>query len=81
MQYKITPEWKVKFFPSSSADIEPYLNEMARAGWDVRNLVYLDAIDCPNTPQHGAHRIAIYLFRNRRDPLTLGDIKVAGVDK
>mgnify|MGYP003667954929 FL=1 len=76
MDYKITPEWKVKFFPSSSADIEPYLNEVARAGWDVRNIIYLDSSACPDDP-----RVSIYLFRNRREHLTLGDIKVSGVDK
>ena len=75
MQYKITPEWKVKFFPPSSADIEPYLNDMARAGWDVRNIIYLDCLPMDEK------RVAIYLFRNRRDHLTLGDIQVAGVDK
>jgi len=77
MDYKITPEWKVKFFPSSSADIEPYLNDMARAGWDVRNIIYVQ----PNISLDEIARVAIYLFRNRRDHLTLGDIKVAGVDK
>ncbi len=79
--HKITPEWKVKFFPSGSSLIEKYLNEMAGDGWSVREIIYLHSSTCSDDARMFQPRVSIYLFRNRRDHLTLGDVKVAGVDK